>query len=60
MLLSNFLSDNFDETSEELVNMNKVDGRIKVSSLKSLNATVEKNPDAAVNVIRSWLYNNEG
>lgn len=60
LLLSNFLNDNFDESAEELVNINKVDGRIKVSSLKKLNATVEKNPDAAVNVIRSWLYNNEG
>ncbi len=60
LLLSNFLSDNFDETAEELVNLNKVDGRIKVSSLKKLNETVEKNPDAAVNVIRGWLYNNEG
>lgn len=56
LLLSNFLSDNFDESAEELVNMNKVDGRIKVSSLKKLNNTVEKNPAAAVNVIRSWLY----
>lgn len=56
LLLSNFLSDNFDETAEELVNMNKVDGRIKVSSLRRLNNTVEKNPNAAVNVIRSWLY----
>lgn len=59
LLLSNFLNDNFDETAEELVNMNKVDGRIKVSSLKKLNNTVEKNPNAAVNVIRSWLYNSE-
>ncbi len=59
LLLSNFLNDNFDESAEELVNINKVDGRIKVSSLKKLNTTVEKNPDAAVNVIRSWLYNNE-
>lgn len=59
LLLSNFLSDNFDESAEELVNMNKVDGRIKVSSLKKLNQTVEKNPSAAVNVIRSWLYNND-
>ena len=57
LLLSSFLSDNFDESAEELVNMNKVDGRIKVSSLKKLNNTVEKNPAAAVNVIRSWLYN---
>ena len=60
LLLSNFLNESFDESAEELVNLNKVDGRIKVSSLKKLNATVEKNPDAAVNVIRSWLYNNEG
>ena len=60
LLLSNFLNDNFDESAEELVNINKVDGRIKMSSLKKLNAMVEKNPDAAVNVIRSWLYNNEG
>lgn len=59
LLLSNFLSDNFDETAEELVNLNKVDGRIKVSSLKALNNTVEKNPAAAVNVIRSWLYNSD-
>ena len=59
LLLSNFLTDNFDETAEELVNLNKVDGRIKVSSLKRLNNTVERNPSAAVNVIRSWLYSNE-
>ncbi len=60
LLLSNFLNDNVDETAEELVNINKVDGRVKVSLIKKLNNTVEKNPDATVNVIRSWLYNNEG
>lgn len=56
LLLSNFLND---DSNDELVNMNKIDGRIKVSSLKKLNAMVEKNPDGAVNIIRSWLYNNE-
>ena len=60
LLLSNFLSDNYDDAADELVNINKVDGRIKVSLIKKLNATVEKNPDASVNVIRSWLYGNEG
>ncbi|MBR1948519.1 MAG: flagellar M-ring protein FliF [Alphaproteobacteria bacterium] len=60
LLLSNFLNDAYEDTAEELVNMNKVDGRIKVSLIKKLNSTVEKNPDAAVNVIRGWLYNNEG
>ncbi len=60
LLLSNFLNDNYDDNADELVNINKVDGRIKASLVKKLNATVEKNPDAAVNVIRGWLYNNEG
>lgn len=58
LLLSNFLSNENDEV-EELINMNKIDGRIKVSSLKKINDTVEKNPDAAVNIIRSWLYQND-
>lgn len=57
LLLSNFLND--EEAGEELVNLNKIDGRVKVSSLKRLNNMVEKNPDGAVNIIRSWLYNND-
>ena len=59
LLLSNFLNDNYDDPSEELVNMNKVDGSVKGSLIKKLNVTVEKNPDASVNVIRGWLYGNE-
>ncbi len=58
LLLSNFLSDE-DDGTEELINLNKVDGRVKVSSLKKLNTLVEKNPEAAVGVIRSWLYNSD-
>lgn len=58
LLLSNFLNEE-DGGIDELINMNKVDGRVKVSSLKKLNDIVSKNPDAAVNVIRSWLYQNE-
>ncbi len=58
LLLSNFLNDE-EEGSDELINLNKVDGRVKVSSLKKLNNLVEKNSEAAVNVLRSWLYNND-
>lgn len=56
LLLSNFLNDD-DGDIEELINLNKVDGRVKVSSLKRINDIVEKNPESAVNIIRSWLYN---
>ena len=58
LLLSNFLNEDEDSV-EELINLNKIDGRVKVSSLKKVNDIVEKNPDAAVNVIRSWLYSND-
>ena len=59
LLLSNFLNEE-DGEIDELINMNKIDGRIKVSSLKIINDIVEKNPDAAVNIIRGWLYSSDG
>lgn len=58
LLLSNFLNEE-DDSVEELINLNKIDGRVKVSSLKKVNEIVEKNPDAAVNVVRGWLYSND-
>lgn len=59
LLLSNFLNEE-DGEIDELINMNKIDGRIKVLSLKKINDIVEKNPDAAVNIIRGWLYSSDG
>ena len=58
LLLSNFLGDE-GESIDDMINMNKVDGRVKASSLKRVNDIVEKNPDMAVNIIRSWLYQND-
>ena len=59
LLLSNFLNE-AESDIDDLVNLNKVDGRVKVSSLKKLNDIVEKHPETAVGIIRSWLYSNEG
>lgn len=58
LLLSNFLNDDND-ISGEMINLNKIDGRVKASSVKKINDIVEKNPDAAVNIVRGWLYQNE-
>ena len=58
LLLSNFLGDESDSV-DDMINMSKVDGRVKASSLKRVNDIVEKNPDMAVNIIRSWLYQND-
>ncbi|MBQ8465244.1 MAG: flagellar M-ring protein FliF [Alphaproteobacteria bacterium] len=57
MLLSSFLND--DMNFDDMVNVDKVDGRLKASSLKKVNEFIDKNPDAAVNVIRGWLYQND-
>lgn len=58
LLLSNFLNEDNSDI-DELVTMNKVDGRVKAASVKRINELVDKNPDAAVNAIRGWLYQNE-
>ena len=57
MLLSSFLNE--DVNFDDMVNIDKVDGRLKASSLKKVNDYIDKNPDAAVNVIRGWLYQND-
>lgn len=57
LLMSNFINDD-DQEIDELINMNKIDGRIKLSSLKKINDVIDKNPDVSVNIIRSWLYQN--
>ena len=58
LLLSNFLSDEEGDI-EELISLNKIDGSVKVSSLKRINEIVDKNPEPTINILRSWLYQNE-
>ena len=58
LLLSNFLNDDTD-AGADMINLNKIDGRVKASSVKRINDIVEKNPDATVNIVRGWLYQNE-
>ena len=58
LLLSNFLDEDHEDVSD-MINMNKVNGRVKASSVKRINDIVEKNPDTAVNIVRGWLYQNE-
>jgi flagellar M-ring protein FliF len=58
LLLSNFLNEE-DSDIDELISLNKIDGRIKVSSLKKINEIVQKSPETAVNIIRHWLYQSE-
>lgn len=44
------------EQLEELIDIAKVEGRIKASSLRKIGEIIDQHPDAAVSIIRSWMY----
>ncbi|WP_026261435.1 flagellar basal-body MS-ring/collar protein FliF [Kiloniella laminariae] len=41
---------------EQMIDMNKVEGRVRASSLNKIGEIVEKHPEEAVQIIRGWLY----
>ena len=45
-----------EEEFEELIDIDRVEGRIKASSMKKVGEIVEKHPEAALSIIRGWMY----
>ena len=45
-----------DEQFEELIDIDRVEGRVKASSIKKIGDIVDKNPDGALNIVRDWMY----
>jgi flagellar M-ring protein FliF len=41
---------------ESTIDMHKIDGRVRESSVKKIGEIVEKHPEEAVNIIRNWMY----
>ena len=41
---------------EELIDIDRVEGRIKASSMRKVGEIVEKHPEAALSIIRGWMY----
>ena len=44
-----------DETAEQMIDLNKVEGRVKASSVRKISEIVEKHPEEAVAIVRNWL-----
>jgi flagellar M-ring protein FliF len=44
------------EELEQMIDINRVDGRVRASSLRKVGEIVEKHPEEAVSIIRNWLY----
>ena len=41
---------------EELIDIAKVEGHVKASSVKKISNIIDTHPNEAVNIIRNWLY----
>ena len=41
---------------EKMIDINQVEGRVRESSLKKISELVDRHPEEAVNIMRSWLY----
>ncbi|MCP5372612.1 MAG: flagellar M-ring protein FliF [Hyphomicrobiales bacterium] len=45
-----------DGDMDELIDIDRVEGRVRASSVKKVGEIVEKHPEEALAIIRSWLY----
>ncbi len=45
-----------DDGMEELIDIDRVEGRVKASSVKKVGEIVEKHPEEALAIIRTWMY----
>ena len=43
-------------TTEALIDIAQIEGRVKASSARKVGELVEKHPDEALSIIRSWMY----
>lgn len=41
---------------DELIDLDKVEGRVKASSIRKIGEIVEKHPEEALSIIRNWMY----
>ncbi len=51
------LEDEDDMENDEMINIDRVNGKVKSSSYKKLNSMVEKHTEETVQIIRGWLVN---
>lgn len=41
---------------DELIDLNRVEGRVRASSVRKVGEIVDKHPEEAASIIRSWIY----
>ena len=41
---------------ERMIDISRVEGRVKASSLRKVGEIVDKHPDEAISILRNWMY----
>jgi flagellar M-ring protein FliF len=41
---------------DSMIDLDRVDGQVKTSTLNKVSEIVDKHPDEAISILRSWLY----
>lgn len=49
-------SENEDSEIEKMIDISRVEGRVKASSLRKVGEIVDKHPEEAVAILRNWIY----
>ena len=44
------------DRAEEMIDISRVEGRVKASSVKRVGEIVEKHPEETLAILRSWLH----
>jgi flagellar M-ring protein FliF len=50
------LGEDMDSEVDAMIDLNKVEGRVRASSIHKIGEIVEKHPEEAVAIVRSWIY----
>ena len=45
-----------DEVRGSGINIDRVDGRVRESSVKKIGEIVDKHPEESISIIRNWIY----
>ena len=43
---------------DQMIDISQVEGRVRASSIKKIGEIVDKHPEEAVAIVRSWMYQN--
>lgn len=49
-------NENEDSEIEKMIDISRVEGRVKASSLRKVGEIVDKHPEEAVSILRNWIY----